>query len=159
MPARRVGDGDRIEVRGFQYDVGRRSTDLGGGATHHAADRDRPASVRDDDVGGIQRALDTVESADALAGGGSSYDDVAGQLRVVEGMQRLTEIEHHVVGDIDGQRDRTHTGEGEPPLQPRRAGRLRVQARDDAGDVAVTAGRVVDAYRIATAVRRRHVDV
>ena len=48
----------------------------------------------------------------------------------VEGVQRLAELEHHVVGDVDGERDRPHAALHEPRLQPDRARRRRVEAGD-----------------------------
>jgi hypothetical protein len=70
----------------------------------------------------------------------------------VEGVQRLAELEHHVVGHVDGQRDRAHAGQasrrcshsGEPPpgRGPGRRGRRSGRSR-----------RVLEAHGVA--VRRR----
>ena len=46
---------------------------------------------------------------------GPSYDDRAGELVAVVAVHRLAELEHHVVGDVDAQRDRPHPGELDPP--------------------------------------------
>jgi hypothetical protein len=58
-----------------------------------------------------------------------------------------------VVGHVDGQRDRAHAGQRQPPLQPGRRARRRVEAAHDAGDVAVAAVRRLDPH--AGTVRRR----
>ena len=52
-------------------------------------------------------------------------------------MQRLTEQQHHVVGHVDRERDGAHPDLGQALLHPPRARRRRVDAPDDAGDVAV----------------------
>ena len=46
---------------------------------------------------------------------------VAGHLGRIERVQRLAEFEHHVVGDVDGRRDRAYTGEQQSTLHPPRA--------------------------------------
>ena len=62
-----------------------------------------------------------------------------GQPRRVVGVQRLAQLEHHVVGDVDDQRDRAHPGPEQPPLHPPRRRRRRVDPVDAAGDEAQAA--------------------
>ena len=74
-------------------------------------------------------AVDPVEGGQPLARSGAAYDDRAGELVAVEAVDRLTELEHHVVGDVDGQRDRPHAGQldpaGHPVRESARPGRSR----------------------------------
>ena len=48
------------------------------------------------------------------------HPDRPGQLVAVIGVDRLTDLEHHVVGDVDGERDRPHPGHLHPLLHPAR---------------------------------------
>ena len=74
----------------------------------------------------------------------ASHDDGGGELAGVEGVQRLAQVEHDVVGDVDGQGDGPHTCGGEAVLHPGRGRGGRVDAAHEAGDVAVAAGAPVD---------------
>ena len=62
------------------------------------------------------------------------YDDRAGEPLRVVGVQGLTGLQHHVVGDVHGQRDRPHPGELHPARQPARAGPGGVDAGHRDGD-------------------------
>ncbi len=86
-----------------------------------------------------------------------AHDDVAFEQRVVVGMQRLAEFEHHVVGDVDDRGDRADAAALEALLHPRRRRRARVDALDDAGAKARARERVLDADAAASsaAARRR----
>ena len=92
-----------------------------------------------------QRALGAVERADRLALACAADDDAPlRELRVVEGVERAAEREHHVVRDVDDVRDRPHPGAEQPRLQPAR----RIADGDVAeqpADVARAALQVVDA--------------
>ena len=61
----------------------------------------------------------------------------------VEGVHRLAELEHHVVGDVDGQGDAADGGLRQPAAHPPRARRGRVEAlhRDHREAVAARRGR------------------
>ena len=70
----------------------------------------------------------------AMCGGaeraGAADDELTLQGRRVERVQRLTELEHHVVGDVDRGADRAHPGGEQPPLQPPRRHRVGVDTGD-----------------------------
>ena len=70
-------------------------------------------------------------------------------------LERLAELQHQVVGDVDGQRDRAHPGPGQPHPHPQRVGRGRVEAGDLAQHEPVAGGRVVDRGGLRPARRRR----
>ena len=110
VPAGRARDGDRLEVRGLDEHVAGRRTDLGLGAAHDAGDRDGAlaAVVGDEQVARVEGAVDVVEGRQPLAGARTAHDDRALEGGEVEGVQRLAEAEHHVVRDVDRQRDRAH---------------------------------------------------
>ncbi len=77
--------------------------DLGVGAAHDAGQADRTAVVGDDEVLGVQLPLDAVEGDDLLALLRAAHADGALDLVAVVGVQRLAELHHHVVGDVDGE--------------------------------------------------------
>ena len=129
---------------------------LGGLAAHDAAEADDAGVVGDDQVLGGQRAVDAVEGGQPLPLGGSAHPDRTGELVGVVPVDRAADLEHHVVGDVDGQRDRAHPGLGQPAHHPvgRRCGR--VEAGDLAGHEDRAAGRVVDLDRVAVGVGLGH---
>jgi hypothetical protein len=57
-----------------------------------------------------------------------AHVDRALQLGVVEGVQRLAEFEHHVVGDVDQRADRADAAALEAALHPFRRRRLGIDA-------------------------------
>ncbi len=101
MPAGRAGDADFLKVGRFNQDVGRRSRRLCAFATHHAGDSDRSGVVRDQQVFLIESTLAVVEGPQLLAWLRPADGDSAGELVKVVRVQRLTQFQHHVVGDID----------------------------------------------------------
>ena len=149
VPSRRAADRNRAEVRRFDEQRSGVGADLGSGAPHHPSQGKGAAVVGDDEIVGIEPAHLPVEGGQLLAGGGPTNDDAALQRGEVEGMQRLPKLEQDVIGDVDGQRDGAHAAQGQPALQPGRRHRLRIQAGDGTGYVAVAAGHVVDSDRMA----------
>ena len=100
---------------------------------------------------------DAVEGRQLLPGRRAADPDRAGQPVAVVAVDRLAELEHHEVGDVDGQRDRPHAGQLDPARQPAGGRRGRVEAGDGAGDEDRAAGGIVDLDRVARIVRRRDV--
>ena len=116
--------------------------DLGFGAAHHAGDGERPGSIADQHGEVVQRAVHVIQRFQALAGLGGAGNDggglAAGALQqhiVVEGVQRLTHLQHHIVGDVYHVVDRAHAGQLEAALHPVGAG-ADLQTLDQAEDEA-----------------------
>ena len=65
-------------------------------------------------------------------------------MRIVVGVQRLAQLEHHVVGDVDDRRDRADAAALEALLHPRRRRGARVDAFDDAPAEARARQRILD---------------
>ena len=134
---------DRLEVRRLDEHVAGRAADLGLGAAHDAGDRDGPlaTAVGDEQVARVEGTVDVVERGQPLARPRPAHDDRALEGGEVERVQRLAQAEHHVVRDVDRQRDRAHPGLGEAHRHPPRGGGGDVDAAHDARDVAVAARR------------------
>ncbi len=145
-------------MRGLQHDVHSGPADLGRSAAHHAGQPDRAGGVGDHHVVGVQRAVHSVEHGEPLSRTRTPNDDVAGEQRAVVGVHRLAGFEHHVVRDVDSQRDRPHAGMHEPAGQPgrRRRGAVKAGHRQQAQQVA--ARDILDRRRPARLVRRRCAD-
>ena len=97
-------------------------------AAHHAGDGERPGGVAHQHGEIIQAVLDAVQGGQLLAGCGRAGDDggrlAAGALDqhiVVEGVQRLADFQHDVVGGVHDAVDRAHPGQAQAPLDPVRA--------------------------------------
>lgn len=77
VAARGAGDGDRVEVRGLDDDLGGGPGlvmigDLGVGAAHDTREADGPAVVGDDQIVGVQHPLGTVEGGELLVRRGAA---------------------------------------------------------------------------------------
>ena len=101
---------------------------IGRRAAHDAREPDRPGVVGDQKVVGVEPTVDVVERGEGLAEARTPHHDRPGQPRGVVGVQRLAQLQHHVVGDVDDQRDRPHPGREQAALHPPRRRRLRVDA-------------------------------
>ena len=166
VAARRAGHRRRVEVGRLDEHVGRGRAHLGRLAAHDAGDGQRGvAAVDDEQVLGVEGAVDVVEGLQPLPRPRPADADRARQGVEVEGVQRLAEQHHHVVGDVDGQADRTHPDLGQALLHPRRRGGVHVDPTHDPGDVAVAPLVAVDRravgelHGIPAAVGRRDLDV
>ena len=78
---------------------------------------------------GVELEHLAVQQRQRLAGAREAHDDVAVEQAVVVGVQRLAELEHHVVGDVDDGRDRADAAALEALLHPRRRRRARRRCR------------------------------
>ena len=117
---------------GLEQDVGRVVGDLRARTAHDARQRDRAAVVADDDVLGIERALDVVEGGERLPRACPADGQPALQASGVERVHRVPQLEHDVVGDVDGRGDRAHAREQQAARHPPRGPRGRVDSRDPA---------------------------
>ncbi len=141
MAASGAGHRDGVEGRGLEHDARGPARHLGVLAAHDAREAEHAVSVAagvgDQQVLGVEGAGDVVEGGELLALAGTAHGDGADELLGVVGVQRLAQVEHHVVGDVDDQGDRTHAGEGEAACHPARGLRGGVHAldleRDEAG--------------------------
>ena len=147
---------DRVPVGRLDDDGRRRVGHLGGLAAHHAAEPDHAGVVGDHEVLGGQLPVGAVEGGQPLALVGTAYDEGSLEPVAVVAVDRPADLEHHVVGDVDGQRDRPHPGQADPRGQPVGRGRGRVEAGDRAGDEDRAAGGVLDPHRVAVVVGGRH---
>ena len=111
-------DPDRLEVRRLEQDVRGRVADLGLLAAHDRRQRDRSLGVGDQQVPGLERARAARRASAAVSPGRArrTIDSAARERVVVEGVQRVPERDHHVVGHVDDVRDRPHPGGGQPGL-------------------------------------------
>ena len=99
------------KIAEFDDDVGRAVADLGRGAAHDAGDADRPGRVGDDQRLGVELALDVVERLEPLPGPGAPDEDPAVVDRGrIERVDRLAELDHHVVRGVDDVADRALAG-------------------------------------------------
>jgi hypothetical protein len=147
-----AGDRDRVEVSGLDDDVGRLVVDFDVGSAHDpgqpddllALAVDAGTAVGDEQVLGVERALDVVEGRELLTPVGAADDDLVAEQRGVIGMQGLAEFEHDVVRHVHGQADRAHARLLQATLHPERSLRLRVQSGDLECGETVAAGHLVD---------------
>ncbi len=149
MQAGRARDRDLVEVRSLHQHVRRGVADLGRRPTHDPGQAEHAAAgscgrVGDQQVLGVQGTVDVVERREALARRGPAHHDRRRDLGQVVRVERLPEVEHHVVRDVDRQRDGPHAGALEAVLHPGRRGRGRVDAAHDPRHEPVTARHAVD---------------
>ena len=110
------------EVRRFQEDVGGGFRDAAVRTAHHAAEGEGLARfIGDHAVLGKQRVGLVIEREELLAVLRGADHQRAGDLRGIEGVQRLADLVQHEVGDIDDVVDRAQADRLEPFLQPHRA--------------------------------------
>ena len=120
-----AADVEEVEVGRFQEDIGRCLSDFALQSPHHASYGYGTASVGDEQHLAIEGAQLSIEGLHLLAGAGATHDDgwpvLAGpgaQDVVVEGVQRLPQFQHHVVGDVHYVVDGAHASAAQPHLHP-----------------------------------------
>ena len=77
-----------------------------------------------------------VQQKELLAGLWQAHMDRPREFGIVEGVQRLTEFEHHVVGDVNQEGNRADAAALDAPLHPLRRRGAGIDAADDAAAVA-----------------------
>ena len=102
VAARGAADGHGIEPGGFDEDVLRVGRDHRVPAAHDAGEAERLCVVGDDEVFGVEGALDAVEGLELFAFAGAADDDAAFDLVEVEGVRGLAHGEPGKVGGVDG---------------------------------------------------------
>ena len=123
----------RLERRALERDRARVFADLGVLSAEDPRDPERTLFVRDHERALGQDTLDVVQRADRfVATRRTSDQDAAAQLPMVVRMERLSQLEHHVVGDIHDVVDRPHARRDEARLHPGRR-RTEPHAREESG--------------------------
>ena len=121
VPPRARADPRGREPCGLEQDVGGAGVDHRGRAAHDAGDRLGVPGVGDDEVAWVERPLDAIEGAQALAlTRAPDHHPALGQPLAVEGVQRLAVLHQHEVGDIDDVGDRPETEAMHTDPQPQR---------------------------------------
>ena len=101
---RGFANGDGFEPGALDQNVFRGERNFRVGAAHDAADANgaRAVAIVNDGQRGIEGALEAVESANFFAGFcATDADAMIADLVVVVRVQRMAELEHDVVGDVD----------------------------------------------------------
>ncbi len=147
VPARGPGNRARREECAFQEHVGRACGNAAALAAHHAGDCDRPIAVGNQQRFGVERRLSTVEQQQRLAVAGATYDHRIFQYREVERVHRLTEFQHHVVGNVDHGIDRAQPRAPQSFFHPCRRLRARIHAANDAAEITRATRAVLETHR------------
>ena len=101
--------GEGIEERRFDQNLRRARRDFGILAAHHARDGRRLLRVADEKHLLVQLALLPVERLHRLVCPRRTHHNLASrQLGVVERVERLPQLQHHIVRDIHEKPERTH---------------------------------------------------
>ena len=138
-------DGLALEERALEDEIGGVGADAGIHAAHNAGDDQGLGGVRDDQHLGSEHALLAVERREFFSRDGATNDDLsAAKFTRVEGVQRMTGFEHHIVADVDDVIDRTEADGGEARLEPRGA-RANLNAGNNVCGVEWAVFRTVDA--------------
>ena len=145
-------------ARRFEQHVRRRGRDLRGRAAHHGGERDHAGIVGDHHVVGVQHPGRTVQSGQLLPGDRAADHQRAGERVQVERVHRLAQLEHHIVGNVDQQRDRPHPGVDQTLLDDLGRRRRRVDPAHGDGGEPVASGRVLDQNRVTISVRDQRRD-
>ena len=158
-PPRTARHRGRVEPRRFEENVDGRIGNRACVSAHDAPERERLPFVGDqEDIGG-QTDLLPVQQFEPLAVAREPHDYVAVDRTVVESMQRLPELEHDEVGDIDDRGNRTQSAAFQALHHPGGRTRFGIHAADDAAAVA-RAGRGLLQADVSLVVlrhlRRRH---
>ncbi|MNR07443.1 hypothetical protein D3C85_1235610 [compost metagenome] len=131
-----ASDGDLIEERAFQEDIASgRGVDAAVLATHDAGNCQCAGVVGDDQRIATQADFLTVEQHELLAFFGHAHADAAIDFGKIKSVQRLTQFEHHVVGDVDGSIDAAHVGTTQTLDHPQRCWLGQVNVTDYATQV------------------------
>ena len=141
----RSPDGRRLEIRRFEQQRPRAFMNFGVAASHDARDRDRSTMTLDHQLLGGKLALYVIQRAEGLTlFRPVDFDSI--DVARVEGMHRLTEVGHNVVGQIDQPRNGPKTDVPQAELHPERC-RLRGNARQQQAGISSAGLGIRDADR------------
>ena len=110
----------RREERTLQEHVPGLGVDAAAGTAHHASQCQRAVGVGDQQRLRIGLDVLAVQQRERLVCLGHAHDDLVTELRAVEGVHRLAELNHDVVGNIDDRIDAANTAAPQPLRQPLR---------------------------------------
>ena len=139
-----------IEVRGFQQDVLGFGSDLAIHAAHHACDAKHTGAafairgIGDQQILDAQIVILAIQRGELLTFVGATHHDRSFDLIQIVGMHRLSQVEHHVVGDIHCQGDGTHACAGQAATHPIRRMAGRIEALDRASVIAIASNHTVN---------------
>ena len=136
-------------MSGLEEHVSRPLADLGVGTAHDTGNTDDARTfalgrVGDEQILRVELTLLLVQGHQRLARAGTAHDDRGGQVAQVVGMHRLTEVEHDVVRDVNGQRQRAHARGLETLDHPARSRSVGVRAAHDTRNETVHADAATD---------------
>ncbi len=118
-PLAGAADGCGLEPRALEHDGRGARIHFAVPAAHDAGQRLRPIAVRDDEHVSRERPRLLVERRQRLAGTrGADAERRTRQGGEIERVQRMPQLEQHVVGDVDDVADRADAGCGEPFGKP-----------------------------------------
>src|SRR6218665_132777 len=133
VPPRGARDRNGVEVRRLDKHVARAISQLGVGTAHDTGEPNRTPVVRDDQILRVERALFLVERCERFARARASHGDAAAQRIEVIAVNRLPDLKHDVVRDVNKQRAGPDARERESRHHPRRCRATRVDTAHDTG--------------------------
>ncbi|RMS42622.1 hypothetical protein ALP66_05724 [Pseudomonas amygdali pv. photiniae] len=126
---------DGVEESTFQEDVTSTGSYAAVLATHDTGNCQSTLVVGNDQGVGTQADFLTVEQNELLALLRHAHTNAAVDFGQIESMQRLTQLEHHIVGDIDSGIDAAHVGTTQTLDHPQRSRTRQINVADDAAQV------------------------
>src|ERR1022692_681616 len=130
--------------RAFEKNARGRAADAAVLAAHNARQSQRLLLVGDKEEIGFERELLAVQQRQRFTVLGKAHDQIALEYALIIGMQRLPELQHHVVGHVDHRRDRPDAAALEALFHPHRSRGSRVDAADHAAAKARACLRILD---------------
>lgn len=151
-----TGDGIGGKEGALEEQVGGVQGDAGILTPHDAGEGQGPGFVGDQQGVGCRGHGLAIEEQHLLTGLRESHVDLPAQLRLVEGVQRLAELEHHVVGHVHQRADGADAATRQALLHPLGRRRLGIHAADDPSGITRAGLGCVQHDGTAVADHRRH---
>lgn len=130
-----AGNGDAVEEGAFQEQIAGIVAHTAVLTAHHAGDGQRAAMISDDQSIGTQADFLAVEQHQLLALFSHPHANAAIDFGEVEGVHRLAELEHHVVGDVHRCIDAANIGTTQALDHPQRGRARQVNVTYNATEV------------------------
>ena len=150
MTACGTRDRHLIEVRGFQQDVLGFSSNLAIHAAHHTCDAKHTGAacavrgIGDQQIFDAQIVILAVQRGELLTFVGATHHNRPFDLIQIVGMHRLSQVEHHIVGDIHSQGDGAHASAGQAATHPVRRMAGRIESLDRTSVIAIASNHTVN---------------